>query len=305
MVSYPWTYPKPLTLLSESLLTIQIGSTIEEAFNTISGTPQGDGLSPLLFIIYLPALPHPIHEQTYADDINLTYQLDPVDDLNHRMTLATIAFKQLGKLWYRRRLSSCTTSTPGPTLNSTCRSQTTSLQIIDLYYEARTCPVSKTLLEQRWHLLGHVFRCQLRQEAHQRPQERSTTNIPSDSPSPRTPSSRNNHVSSHPPGSAPAQAYCKTSSQNWNPAVEKSSTAERNKQQNSDAPADSTRSSTPLQPLLLDSWWKTPIIARLLITNLKMSKLHRTLISASFLETSQRYRFPGWKESQKKDKMNK
>ena len=115
------------------------------------------------------------------------------------MTLATIAFKQLGKLWYRRRLVNITTKiniykAPIPpillyNLHTWAYSQQ-HLQILDnfvtnhlkqiiyqgyktkltdLYYEARTCPVSKTLLEQRWHLLGHVFRCQLRQEAHQRP----------------------------------------------------------------------------------------------------------------------------------------
>jgi hypothetical protein len=199
----------------------------------------------------LPALPHPIHEQTYADDINMTYQLqretdinilhqlkttminifsvnsmiinedkttintlnwidkttinhlgtylDPIDDLNHRMTLATIAFKQLGKLWYRRRLVNITTkiniykATIPPILLYNLHTwaysqqhlqaldnfvtnhlkqiiyQGYKTQLTDLYYEARTCPVSKTLLEQRWHLLGHVLRCQLRQEANQNP----------------------------------------------------------------------------------------------------------------------------------------
>jgi hypothetical protein len=41
--------------MSNSQLQLAIGSTEESTFKTITGTPQGDGLSPLLFIVYLEA----------------------------------------------------------------------------------------------------------------------------------------------------------------------------------------------------------------------------------------------------------
>ena len=40
-------------LLSETTLRVKVGSNISETFKTTIGTPQGDALSPILFLIYL------------------------------------------------------------------------------------------------------------------------------------------------------------------------------------------------------------------------------------------------------------
>ena len=70
-------------LLSDTKINIRVdGATIEKPFTTNVGTPQGDGLSPVLFIIYLehalrevrPSIQQniqmPMSEIAYADDVD-------------------------------------------------------------------------------------------------------------------------------------------------------------------------------------------------------------------------------------------
>ena len=67
-------------LLSETTLRVKVGSNISETFKTTIGTPQGDALSPILFLIYLEHILRRHRrrniltavelEMTYADDIH-------------------------------------------------------------------------------------------------------------------------------------------------------------------------------------------------------------------------------------------
>ena len=103
--------------LSTTTLLIKVANSIEQYLNSITGTPQGDGLSPLLFIVYLEyvmrqvrealipilqppaALPPqnedqpdppqdllPIFELTYADDMNIA-----TDDRDVAVTIIEVA----------------------------------------------------------------------------------------------------------------------------------------------------------------------------------------------------------------------
>jgi len=70
-------------LISETQLQVKIGNTFGEKFSTIIGTPQGDALSPLLFLIYLEIILRTsnINNHTtgrdliyaYADDVNFAF----------------------------------------------------------------------------------------------------------------------------------------------------------------------------------------------------------------------------------------
>ena len=42
-------------LLADTYLSVRIGCELSESFQSANGTPQGDSLSPVLFIIYLEA----------------------------------------------------------------------------------------------------------------------------------------------------------------------------------------------------------------------------------------------------------
>ena len=50
-------------LLSETNITVRVDDALSAAFNTTVGTPQGDSLLPVLFIVYLE-----VAEAIYADD---------------------------------------------------------------------------------------------------------------------------------------------------------------------------------------------------------------------------------------------
>ena len=81
-------------LLSETTLRVKVGSNLGEVFNTFIGTPQGDALSPILFLIYLEDVlrRHRGHnhlcdnefELIYADDITfVTKDADNDRGLRH------------------------------------------------------------------------------------------------------------------------------------------------------------------------------------------------------------------------------
>jgi hypothetical protein len=70
-------------LLTETTLKVRVGSTVGEAFATTVGTPQGDALSPVLFLVYLEEIMRTYQRTdilageanavviTYADDVNM------------------------------------------------------------------------------------------------------------------------------------------------------------------------------------------------------------------------------------------
>jgi hypothetical protein len=70
-------------LLTETTLKVRVGRTVGEAFGTSVGTPQGDALSPVLFLVYLEEVMRNYPRAdllegvanatviTYADDINM------------------------------------------------------------------------------------------------------------------------------------------------------------------------------------------------------------------------------------------
>jgi Reverse transcriptase (RNA-dependent DNA polymerase) len=79
-------------LLSETTLCVKVNNEIGPDFKTSIGTPQGDALSPILFIVYLEHIlrehrnNHPQENQefeiAYADDVNFFY----IDKDIHRRT---------------------------------------------------------------------------------------------------------------------------------------------------------------------------------------------------------------------------
>jgi len=89
-------------LLSGTNLTVRVCHSLSEPFSTVTGTPQGDALSPVLFTIYLesslrkvrtriPWLPeNPLpgdmpHESQYADDVDLMSESN--DDLQQALPI--------------------------------------------------------------------------------------------------------------------------------------------------------------------------------------------------------------------------
>ena len=79
-------------LISETQLQVKIGNTFGEKFNTTIGTPQGDALSPLLFLIYLEIIirTSDIRNRTterdliyaYADDVNFAFSEQGIERTN-------------------------------------------------------------------------------------------------------------------------------------------------------------------------------------------------------------------------------
>ena len=67
-------------LISETKLQVKIGKTYGEKFYTIIGTPQGDALSPLLFLIYLEKIIRTANMQEYLTQRDITYAY--ADDVN-------------------------------------------------------------------------------------------------------------------------------------------------------------------------------------------------------------------------------
>jgi exonuclease III len=71
-------------LISETKLQAKIGKTFGEKFDTIIGTPQGDALSPLLFLIYLEDIMRtaPTNHLLNIRDVTYLY----ADDVNYATT---------------------------------------------------------------------------------------------------------------------------------------------------------------------------------------------------------------------------
>ena len=77
-------------VLSETELKVKIGQEKGESFFTTIGTPQGDALSPILFLVYLEKIMREFRnnfqykdmemEITYADDVNFILQDDNIDE---------------------------------------------------------------------------------------------------------------------------------------------------------------------------------------------------------------------------------
>jgi len=65
-------------LLSETTLMVKVGSSISEVFKTMIGTPQGDALSPILFLIYLEHIlrRHRRRNILAANEIEMAYADD-------------------------------------------------------------------------------------------------------------------------------------------------------------------------------------------------------------------------------------
>jgi exonuclease III len=71
-------------LISETQLQVKIGSTFGEKFRTTIGTPQGDALSPLLFLIYLEQIIRTSNVQNHISGRDLIYAY--ADDVNFATT---------------------------------------------------------------------------------------------------------------------------------------------------------------------------------------------------------------------------
>jgi exonuclease III len=67
-------------LISETKLRVKIGKTYGEKFSTIIGTPQGDALSPLLFLIYLEKIIRTANLEEYLTKRDIMYAY--ADDVN-------------------------------------------------------------------------------------------------------------------------------------------------------------------------------------------------------------------------------
>ncbi|XP_029657695.1 uncharacterized protein LOC115231953 [Octopus sinensis] len=89
-------------LLAKTDLTVRLGTTSSRSFPTNVGTPQGDSLSPLLFVIYLEAAlrelrglyDKSITEVIYADDVDFVST-----DKSALLRLLEIAPDKLGE-WF-------------------------------------------------------------------------------------------------------------------------------------------------------------------------------------------------------------
>ena len=79
-------------LISETQLQVKIGNTFGEKFSTTIGTPQGDALSPLLFLIYLEIIIRTSNINNhmtgrdliyaYADDVNFAFSEQGTERMN-------------------------------------------------------------------------------------------------------------------------------------------------------------------------------------------------------------------------------
>lgn len=67
-------------LISDTKLQVKIGNSFGEKFSTIIGTPQGDALSPLLFLIYLEKIIRTANMQNHLEARDITYAY--ADDVN-------------------------------------------------------------------------------------------------------------------------------------------------------------------------------------------------------------------------------
>jgi len=72
-------------LLADTQLQVRLGSATSPYFTTTIGTPQGDCLSPVLFVVYLEAALRDIRSKTprdIASDSLLPYDVEYADDVD-------------------------------------------------------------------------------------------------------------------------------------------------------------------------------------------------------------------------------
>ncbi|XP_029655445.1 uncharacterized protein LOC115229183 [Octopus sinensis] len=70
-------------LLIDTELTVKIGPVESRSFKTSIGTPQGDSISPVLFIVYLEAALRDLRKLVKTTSITEVIYADDVDFLSH------------------------------------------------------------------------------------------------------------------------------------------------------------------------------------------------------------------------------
>ncbi|GFR93923.1 RNA-directed DNA polymerase from mobile element jockey-like [Elysia marginata] len=135
-------------LLNNTELSIKLkGSSKTESFPSNIGTPQGDSLSPVLFVVYLEHVLKNIRkieilytqntlELAYADDVDFVSTTDFVNVETIQKELAD--FRQLRTILNIKY----------PTI----------IKNNALYHKTGETPISLTILEARWRLFGHILR---------------------------------------------------------------------------------------------------------------------------------------------------
>ena len=79
-------------LLADTHLQVRLGTGQPESFATTIGTPQGDSLSPVLFVVYLEAALREVRQtipRTVAEDKHMPYNLEYADDVGFTSTSLT------------------------------------------------------------------------------------------------------------------------------------------------------------------------------------------------------------------------
>ena len=77
------------SLLADTSLTVKLGEVLSDPFQTTIGTPQGDGLSPILFAVYLESAIRLVRAQAMprpAADVGIPPELIYADDTDFPST---------------------------------------------------------------------------------------------------------------------------------------------------------------------------------------------------------------------------